>query len=360
MNKPLFPAGLQGNKTLRIVFTLLIGGAGALAAKAGGLPAAALIGATLAVSICSFLRLPTHIPVWLRNTAFAAIGCSLGSGVSRDLVELAVKWPISLCGLVVVMGIVLLVSSWILTSFCRQSRETAILAASPGALSYSLAVAATGVGDAGAIVVIQSIRLLSITTALPLVLDLLQLQHGSAPSASDTGIGLMATGGIFALALVMGFLLARMRLPAAFLIAGVLISGVAHYLGLVEGRPQNVFLTLGFVITGSVIGARFTSIPLGDIRRLLGGAMAVVLASTAIAALFAALAAKFLGLPFGQVWVSYAPGGVEAMAAMAIAMGYDSAFVATHHLFRIILLLFLLPVLLKTVRRSATGVTIKG
>lgn len=360
MNKQSFLAGLQGNKTLRIVFTLLIGGAGALAANAGGLPAAALIGATLAVSICSFLRLPTHIPIWLRNMAFAAIGCSLGSGVSRDLVELAVKWPISLCGLVVVMGIVLFCSSWILISFCRQSRESAILAASPGALSYSLAMAATGVGDARAIIVIQSIRLLSITTALPLVLDLLQLQHGNALSTGDSGIGLLATGGIFLLALILGVLLAKTKLPAAFLIAGVLVSGAAHYLGLVEGRPQSVFLSLGFVITGSVIGARFTSIPMGDIRRLLGGAMAVVLVSTAIAALFAALAAKFLGLPFGQVWVSYAPGGVEAMAAMAIAMGYDSAFVATHHLFRIILLLFLLPVLLKIVRRSASGVSSKS
>ena len=73
----------------------------------------------------------------------------------------------------------------------------------------------------------------------------------------------------------------------------------------------------------------------------------MVMVSTTLAALFAALAANLLGLPFGQVWVAYAPGGVEAMAAMAIALGYDSAFVATHHLFRIILLLFLLPVLLK-------------
>lgn len=63
-----------------------------------------------------------------------------------------------------------------------------------------------------------------------------------------------------------------------------------------------------------------------------------------IAALFAALAANILGLPFGQLWVSYAPGGVEAMVAMALSLGYDSAFVATHHLFRIILLIFILPV----------------
>jgi membrane AbrB-like protein len=113
----------------------------------------------------------------------------------------------------------------------------------------------------------------------------------------------------------------------------------------------------GFVITGSVIGARFTTIPLADIKRLVGGALAVVVVSSAVAALFAGLAAKFLGLPFGQVWVSYAPGGVEAMAAMALSLGYDSAFVATHHLFRIILLLFLLPVLLRLFRKTDSHIS---
>ena len=336
----------------------MLGGAGALAAMTAGLPAAALIGSTLAVSTGAFCRLPAYIPTWLRNMAFAAIGCSLGSGVNHNLLDLAVKWPLSLCGLVLVMGTILLVSGWMLTSFFGRSKETAILAASPGALSYSLAVAASGVGDARSIIVIQSIRLLSITTALPLVLDLLHLQRASGQAAPHVCISLSITTALFLVTLAMGFLLEKKHLPAAYLIAGVLVSGLSHYLDFVTGRPQSGFLYVGFVVTGSVIGARFTHLPLSDIRRLVGGSVAMVVVSTTIAAIFAALAAKYLGLPFGQVWVSYAPGGVEAMAAMAIALGYDSAFVATHHLFRIILLLLLLPVLLKIFGRTEAKVPV--
>jgi membrane AbrB-like protein len=343
---------LQGNSPLQVVVTLMIGTCGAMAAIAAGLPAAALIGSALSVSFVSFCRLPTAVPPWLRNMAFAAIGCSLGSGVNTDFFELAVKWPLSLSGLVLVMGVILFTSSWVLTAFFNQSKITAILAASPGALSYSLAIAATGIGDARAIIVIQSIRLLSITTCLPLVLDFLNLEHGSGGGSQHHSLPLMATAGVFLLTLVFGFVLSNRRLPAAYLIAGVLVSGVLHYMGIVSGRPQTGFLSTGFVITGAVIGARFTSIPLADIKRLVGGALAVVVVSSSIAALFAALAAKLLGLPFGQLWVSYAPGGVEAMAAMALSLGYDSAFVATHHLFRIILLLFLLPVLLGVLRKK--------
>ncbi len=347
-------AGLLGNSLLRVIVTLVIGTAGALLAHQAGLPAAALIGSTLAVSVVSFCRLPTSVPPWLRNMAFAAIGCSLGSGVNTDFLELAVKWPLSLSGLVLVMGSVLFASSWVLTSFFGQSKVTSILAASPGALSYSLAIAATGVGDARAIIVIQSIRLLSITTGLPLILDLMDLQHGSGDGSGQGSIPLAATAGLFLLTLLFGFLLNNRRLPAAYLIAGVLVSGVLHYLGVVAGRPQTGFLWIGFVITGAVIGARFTTIPLADIKRLVGGALAVVVVSSGLAAFFAVLAAKILHLPFGQLWVSYAPGGVEAMAAMALSLGYDSAFVATHHLFRIILLLFILPVLLRLFRKTET------
>jgi membrane AbrB-like protein len=349
-------AGLQGNGLFQVIITLIIGTGGAMIAFAAGLPAAALIGSTLAVSTVSFCRLPTSVPPWLRNMAFAAIGCSLASGVSTDFLEMAVKWPLSLSGLVLVMGAILYASSWVLTAFFGQTKETAILAASPGALSYSLAIAAAGVGDARAIIVIQSIRLLSITAGLPLVLDLMDLQHGSGGVGQQGNISLLATAGLFLLTLLFGFVLNRRKLPAAYLIAGVLVSGVLHYLGVVSGRPQTGFLWTGFVITGSVIGARFTTIPLADIKRLISAALVVVVVSSAIAALFAGLAARFLGLPFGQVWVSYAPGGVEAMAAMALALDYDSAFVATHHLFRIILLLFILPILLKFFRRTDIGV----
>jgi membrane AbrB-like protein len=208
-------AVLRRNQTLQVIVTLIIGCVGAAIAYVAALPAAALIGATVAVSAASFCRHPTRIPDWMRNMAFAAIGCSLGSGVDGDLLELAIQWPLSLCGLILVMGVILYASSWVLTTLFNQTRETALLASSPGALSYSLAIAATGVGDARSIIVIQSIRLLSITTALPLVLDLLHLQHGGGGGGLQHNSTLVGTAGLFVLTLGLGFVMNRRRIPAA-------------------------------------------------------------------------------------------------------------------------------------------------
>ena len=45
-----------------------------------------------------------------------------------------------------------------------------------------------------------------------------------------------------------------------------------------------------------------------------------MLLALAVSALIAGFGTVALGLPFGQLWLAYAPGAVEAMAAMALAL----------------------------------------
>jgi membrane AbrB-like protein len=335
------------NEKIRIVITLVIGFTGAMAATWAEWPAAALIGSSVAVTAVALAKFATTVPAWIRNMAFAAIGCSLGSGIRADIFDLVVKWPISILALGLTVIAILFFCSWLLVAFFGQSRETAILAVAPGALSYSLALAAEGRGDLRMVLVIQCLRLLLITTALPLLLDLGDPIRGGAAGGTVACMSLTVTILVFLGALAIGYCLDRVRFPAAYLLAGVVVSGIAHYFAITSGRPQPVFLFLGFSITGTVIGARFSSIPREDLQRYFWAVLVVFAVSSGLAASVAILVARTLGLPFGQVWIAYAPGGVEAMAAMAMAFHYDSTYVATHHLCRIFGLIFLLPVLLR-------------
>lgn len=330
--------------------TLLIGGIGAAVASFIHIPVGALIGSTMAVSLGSLFRLPMHIPEPLRNTAFAAIGCSLGSGISSDFLDLVQAWPVSLCFLTILIVAMLMLSSWVLARFFHLSRATAFLASSPGALSYSLAIAAGGVGDARAVVVIQSVRLVFITAGLPFILDILTTDTGGG-TGEAVHLTYLATSILFLLTLGVGKYADKFGLPAAYLICGIVLSGLVHYFELAHGRPQPLFLLSGFVVTGAVIGSRFSQFSLKELRRMAGAAAALICISTLLAAIFALLVSSLLGFQFGQVLVAYAPGGVEAMAAMALALDFDTAFVATHHLYRIVLLFILLPILLRLHRR---------
>ena len=150
----------------------------------------------------------------------------------------------------------------------------------------------------------------------------------------------------------LGTQLARLGLPAACLVGGMVLSGLAHALGLASGRLPPPAIFLCFVITGSMIGTRFSGISGRQIVGLLGAAVASTGTAALVSAGFAYAAAQFVDLPIGQVWVAFAPGGVEAMAAIGLALGYDPAYVAVHHLVRIVFLIIMLPMLLRLVARQ--------
>ncbi len=333
-----------------VLITLVIGFSGATAAALAGVPAAPLVGASIAVSIAALSRLPVGIPNLLRNFAFTIIGCSLGSGITKEALSQAVHWPISLFFLGLAVGTIILAGSWVLARFYDQTPETAVLATTPGVIAYVLAIAAGGVGDVRTIIVIQNIRLVLVTTLLPFILTHLGFAPGHIePQASGSLFGSLV---VIALAFAMGIVAQRWPIPAAFLLAGVLVSGIGHYLGMVSGRPPVPLIFCGFTITGSMVGARFSSIPMADLRRLLAASLICALITGLLAVGFAYPVSVMLDIPFGQVFVAFAPGGVEAMAAIALALGYDPAYVATHHLFRLLLLFLIVPFCIRIVART--------
>lgn len=338
------------NSFRSMLLTLAIGFAGATAATLAGVPAAPLVGASISVSIAALSRLPVSIPDLLRNIAFAIIGCSLGSGITKDALSQAVHWPISLLFLGLAVSAIILVGSWVLARFYGQTPETAVLSTAPGAIAYVLAIAAGGVGDVRSIIVIQNIRLVLVATLLPFILA----HFGFTPGHMQVQVSGSMAGSlvVIAIAFCLGIGAQKWRIPAAFLLAGVLVSGVGHYLDLVSGRPPYPLIFGGFTITGSMVGSRFSSIPMGDLRRLLAASLSCALIAGILAVGFAYPVAVMLDIPFGQVFVAFAPGGVEAMAAMALALGYDPAYVATHHLFRLLLLFLIVPFCVRIVNRA--------
>lgn len=333
-----------------MLLTLTIGFAGATAATLAGVPAAPLVGASISVSIAALSRLPVGIPDLLRNFAFAVIGCSLGSGITKQALSQAAHWPISLLFLALAVSTIILVGSWVLARFYGQTPETAVLSTTPGVIAYVLAIASGGVGDVRTIIVIQNIRLVLVTTLLPFILT----HSGFAPGHMQPQVSGSLVGSLVVIAIAFGLGIGAQRwpIPASFLLAGMLVSGVGHYLDLVSGRPPALLIFCGFTITGSMVGARFSSIPMGDLRRLLAASLICALITGLLAVGFAYPVAVMLDIPFGQVFVAFAPGGVEAMAAIALALGYDPAYVATHHLFRLLLLFLIVPFCVRIVART--------
>ena len=50
-----------------------------------------------------------------------------------------------------------------------------------------------------------------------------------------------------------------------------------------------------------------------------------------------------LGLPIAALVLAFAPGGLAEMSLIALALGVDPAFVSSHHVVRIFLVVVLAP-----------------
>jgi uncharacterized membrane protein AbrB (regulator of aidB expression) len=60
-------------------------------------------------------------------------------------------------------------------------------------------------------------------------------------------------------------------------------------------------------------------------------------------------------MPFGQIWLGLSPGALEGMGALGIALGFDTAFIAAHHVARLLFLTIAIPVVTLLVRERGAA-----
>lgn len=326
--------------------TLVAGLAGAALATRIGVPAGALIGGTLAVALLAVLGLRSGLPDPLRDLAFATIGVSLGSGINQRLFDQVGTWATSLAILVASLIATILVGRLILTRAFGMDGKTATLASSPGTMSNAIAIAVEGHGDATAVMFMQLTRLLVLVVAVPP----LAVALDSPPAISGATVEVMSApviAALLAVSVAVGLIGKRVGFPAAALLAGMMVSAGAHASGQTHGVPPTWVNFAAFAVTGAVLGARMSRVTFAQVRHHATAGLATVGVALVVSIIFALCTYVATDLPFGQIWIAFAPGGVEAMAAIGLSLGYDPAYVAMHHFARIFTLVLIVPIVLR-------------
>ncbi len=143
---------------------------------------------------------------------------------------------------------------------------------------------------------------------------------------------------------------ARLRLRAPIMTGPLLLSAGLHLLGLTSAQVPSPFLPLAQLVIGAAVGARFGRLPFAalnaEFRLTLHMMGAMLAALTAVAAGLAWIT----GVPLAACLLILAPGGFGNMTLVAIAIGIDPAFVALHHVLRVMMLYSLVPWLLRRPR----------
>lgn len=334
-----------------VLITLVIGGIGAAAAWYLGIPVPFLTGPAMVVSVVGLLGVRCKIPDMLRDACFVVIGLALGSSVTPETLSAAAAWPVSLVGMCTSVAIVMLAGGIMFQRVFGMERKTALLASSPGHLSYVIGFSADVGADTAIIAVIQSMRVLILTLAVPVAVALLTDADMSMQPLAGQRLSIVALGILVSMSAVCGVFLLKAKVPAAFLISGMIVSSIGHGTDLTLGIAPNGVSIAAFVIMGTLIGTRFSGVTRDMLKRAALGGIVLTLVGLLISISAASLVSYATDLPLIDVIIAFAPGGLETMVAMGAIVGADPAFVAIHHVARLFFLSAFVPLVLSQRKR---------
>src|SRR4030088_393462 len=143
-------------KTLNVLETLAIGTAGGALFLWANLPGGLISGAMIAVGIAAIAGRPLTVPPILTQTVLVLLGISLGSLVSRQLLQHVGAYPLTIALLALATFCSTFGSSVYLQRVHGWDQTSAFLAGSPGALSQIIVLAAEKGADVPASAVVQT------------------------------------------------------------------------------------------------------------------------------------------------------------------------------------------------------------
>jgi len=334
--------------------TLAIAAAGGAALGLIGVPAGWLSGSILAVAGASLAGRPMLIPTFLMRAIFVLIGISLGAVVTPETLHGMATYPVSIAVLILAMALISVGGAGYLRLIHRWDNVDAYLAAAPGGMSQVLALGAELGGDLRAIAIVQSIRVVVIAVGLPAGLSMLGLV-GQAPPRVTGGlsIGVLDELAILvAASTIVAIIAYRIRFPGGLLFGAMLTSAVLHGSGLIHAVMPWWAANTAMVAMGAITGSRFANTPLRMLLNFVGAAFGSFAVAVTIAAAFAAVLINVLSLRVAEVMIAFAPGAVDAMMLLALALNLDPVYVGAHHLTRIFFVSLTMPLVARRTARS--------
>jgi len=330
-------------KTLNVLETLAIGAAGGMLFLWANLPGGLISGSMIAVGAAALAGRPLSVPPHITQALLVLLGISLGSVVSRQLIQHVSAYPLTIGLLALATFFSTFGSSLYLQRVHGWDRTSAFLAGSPGALSQITILAVERGADLPAIAVVQTMRVIILTAALPLMLAVTGVASASAPAlalVSATPLGLLA---LAAASLAVALLLRLVKFPASWMFGAMIASSVLHGTGWVEGGLPNWVRGVALVGIGSLIGSRFTRMKMRVLLGHINAALGSFTVAIAISGIFVAVIALTTQVRFADIIVAFAPGAMDAMLALALTLHIDPIFVGAHHLSRFVFVTIATP-----------------
>ncbi len=336
----------------RRALTFAIAGLGGALFLALHLPLPLLLGPMLACLIAALAGAPLagagQLGILMRTFLGVAVGASITPGVLAELPGIAA----SLAFVPLFIGAIALVGYPLFRRVFGFDHATAWYAAMPGGLQDMLVFGEEAGGDIRALSLIHATRVLVIVTVAPFIMTVywgvdLSQPPGTPIRATDlTEIAIMVAAG------VAGWKIAeRLGLFGASILGPMILTAALSLSGVISHRPPAEMIQAAQFFIGIAVGVKYAGITLRELRVDVTAGVVYSAALALISLIFIELIVGLGLAPALDAFLAFLPGGEAEMVVIAIIAGADLAYVVSHHLLRMILVILLGPVVEKLIAR---------
>ena len=355
-NKQAIPFNKENFKQIfskKFALVILISVPSAIIAEYFNVPLAWFLGPMMITSLASLMGLRIKMPKLMLSSILILLGLYIGNYIDKNLFSQIHQWAWTSVIMFIYIIVSVLVVSKYLQIFSKYEKKTSIFSAAPGALGPLMILAEDEKLDLSQVATSHLIRLIIIITVFPFIVNSFYDVEGVKAVnevLKNQNIYHLIILIISSLLLILVF--DKLKMPAALLSGTLVASGFLQITEIASYQLSSNIINYCLLILGASVGCRFADKSFGEIGRNALHSFVATFLLVILGLIAAFVAGLIIDKNFFTLLLSYCPGGIYEVAVIAIFFDLDPEFVSFHHIIRLLMILFIVPLMLKIIAKK--------
>ena len=339
--------------SIKFLLVIAISAPSALVADYFSLPLAWFLGPMIATSLGALMGLKIKMPRLVLSSILILLGLYIGNYIDKDLFAKIHEWALTSIIMLIYIILSILVVSIYLQKFSGYEKKTSIFSAAPGALGPLMILAEDQKTDLSHVATAHLIRLIIIVTVFPFIVNnyydenFLTLEKEIFKDQNNIHLALLIFSSI-----VLILIFDKLKIPAALLAGTLVASGLLQITEIASYKLSPKIVDYCLLILGASVGCRFADKTFNEVAKNTFHSFIATFLLVALGLLAAFAASLIIDKNFFTLLLSYCPGGIYEVAVIAIFFNLDPEFVSFHHIIRLLMILFVVPVILRFLKKT--------
>ena len=347
---------LKSLVSIEFFLVILISTPSAILADYFRVPLAWMLGPMLAISIAALSGIKVKMPKLALSAILIILGLHIGNYIDQNLLSQMKDWIwTSMVMFFYILASIFIVSKY-LQKFSGYKEKTSIFSAAPGALGPLLILAEYEKSDLSQVATAHLIRLIIIITLFPFFV----VNFSPTEAMEITKFNYMDQNHLNLLILLIGsiiliYIFDKIKVPAPLLAGALVASGILQITEIASYKLPDQSINFCLLILGASVGCRFADKSLNEVIKNTAHSFVATILLIILGIIAAVIAGYFVENNFLTLLLSYCPGGIYEVAVIAITFNLDPNFVTFHHIIRLLMILFTVPVILRLIDKKRSS-----